>query len=213
MRNHPITPVTEPLQYRAIGLVRAIYQPEDKDDCFTKGKLVDESGLEVEAVVLGRVITLMRRHLDITKFHLWVVYPRQRKENSLHLQIVGVWEPSTLEVNNLDKSTSNKFNKEKQFDNDSLPEGDEYFSIRGELIYTKPDNSEVVVKVRQKPRINGRRVIPFKLQLKGIIPIKFAKHFVSLDVRRSKQELKIENYEIISPMIQKPLKKNSKKVL
>ena len=29
MRQHPISPVTEPMQYRAIGVVRGTYVPED----------------------------------------------------------------------------------------------------------------------------------------------------------------------------------------
>ena len=38
MRQHPISPVTEPMQYRAIGLVDAQYVPVD-DDTLTRGTL------------------------------------------------------------------------------------------------------------------------------------------------------------------------------
>ena len=62
MRAHPIPPVTEPLQYRAIGLVRATYAPSDSEQ-LTRGMLTDSGGSELEAVVLGRVLTLMRKHL------------------------------------------------------------------------------------------------------------------------------------------------------
>ena len=31
MRQHPISPVTEPMQYRAIGVVRGLYEPTDPD--------------------------------------------------------------------------------------------------------------------------------------------------------------------------------------
>ena len=65
MRDHPISPVTEPLQYRAIGVVRGVYRPES-DDQLTRGVLIDSDGNELEAVVLGRMLTLMRRHLDMT---------------------------------------------------------------------------------------------------------------------------------------------------
>ena len=95
MRDHPISPVTEPLQYRAIGVVRGVYRPES-DDQLTRGVLIDSDGNELEAVVLGRMLTLMRRHLDMTAPHLWVVYPRCRESEQLHLQIAGIWEPSTL---------------------------------------------------------------------------------------------------------------------
>jgi len=95
MRQHPIPPVTEPLQYRAIGVVRGVYEPSDPT-VLTRGAIRTADGQAIEAVVLGRLLTLMRRHLDLSLPHLWVVYPRSREEGQLHLQMVGVWEPSTL---------------------------------------------------------------------------------------------------------------------
>ena len=185
MRDHPISPVTEPLQYRAIGVVRGIYRPES-DDQLTRGVLIDSDGVELEAVVLGRMLTLMRRHLDMTKPHLWVVYPRCREKEQLHLQIAGIWEPSTLASS--DDSA------------DQLPEGDDFFSIRGELIFTKPEIKELVVKVRQLPRADGFRPLPFKVQLTGELPLEHLRHFVSLDVRRQGQLLAVEAVEVIAPM-------------
>ena len=95
MRQHPIPPVTEPTQYRAIGVVRGRYVPSEAET-LTRGVIHTDDGSEIEAVVLGRLLTLMRRHLDLDGSHLWVVYPRSRPEQLLHLQMVGVWEPSTL---------------------------------------------------------------------------------------------------------------------
>ena len=185
MRDHPISPVTEPLQYRAIGVVRGIYRPES-DDQLTRGVLIDSDGVELEAVVLGRMLTLMRRHLDMTNPHLWVVYPRCREKEQLHLQIAGIWEPSTLASS--DDSA------------DQLPEGDDFFSIRGELIFTKPEIKELVVKVRQLPRADGFRPLPFKVQLSGELPLEHLRHFVSLDVRRQGQLLTVETVEVIAPI-------------
>ena len=166
MRAHPIPPVTEPLQFRAIGLVRGTYTPTDPDQV-TRGVLTDSNGLELETVVLGRVLTLMRRHLAMDHPHLWVVYPRCRDSEHLHLQIAGVWEPSTLSPDQNDAD-------------DTLPQGDDYFSIRGELIYTKPETGEMVVKVRQLPRPDGKRPLPFKVSIKGELPLEHLRHFVSL---------------------------------
>ena len=200
MRDHPISPVTEPLQYRAIGVVRGIYRPES-DDQLTRGVLIDSDDNELEAVVLGRMLTLMRRHLDMTTPHLWVVYPRCRESEQLHLQIAGIWEPSTLatadasEIEAVDAEGS-----EAQGSADQLPEGDDFFSIRGELIFTKPEANEVVVKVRQLPRADGFRPLPFKVQLTGELPLEHLRHFVSLDVRRQGQLLAVEAVEVIAPM-------------
>jgi len=195
MRDHPIPPVTEPLQYRAIGLVRATYRPEDPDQ-FTRGVLVDAEGEELETVVLGRMLTLMRRHLAMDHPHLWVVYPRCREAGHLHLQIAGIWEPSTLQA----AGDAPEADAGSEAEPDSLPEGDDYFSIRGELIFTKPETGELVVKVRQQPRADGSRPLPFKLQLKGEIPLDQLRHFVSLQVRRQGQELQVEQHEVIAPM-------------
>jgi hypothetical protein len=192
MRQHPIPPVTEPTQYRAIGAVRGTYVPSDPEQ-LTRGHLRTEDGAEIEAVVLGRLLTLIRRHLDLAVPHLWVVYPRSREGDLLHLQLVGVWEPSTLAGDDGEAAETA----------DSLPEGDDFFSVRGELIFTRPETGDLVVKVRQKPRADGSRPNPFKLQLHGEVPLEHLRHFVSLDLRRQGQALNLEKLEVIEPVAQR----------
>ncbi len=198
MREHPIPQVTESLQYRAIGLVRAIYRPDDPDK-FTRGYLVDSEEVLVEAVVLGRVMTLMRKHLEMDKPHLWVVYPRSRKTDCLHLQIAGIWEPSTLNKKVSEGVDLPAPGNISTAEKDQIPEGDNYFSIRGELIFTKPETNELVVKVRQQPRPDGGRPLPFKIKLKGNLPFEHLRQFVCLDVRRIGQELLMEQFKVIGP--------------
>ncbi len=209
MRQHPISPVTEPLQYRAIGVVRGAYVPADPGQ-LTRGVIRTADGTEIEAVVLGRLLTLMRRHLDLETPHLWVVYPRSREENQLHLQMVGVWEPSTLSTPEAEvtapAAAAGPDAAEPEADGpaaDQLPEGDDYFSIRGELIFTRPETGDLVIKVRQQPRPDGNRPVPFKLQLRGEIPLEHLRHFVSLDLRRQGQQLAVERFEVIGPVAQR----------
>ena len=271
MRQHPISPVTEPTQYRAIGVVRGQYVPADAEQ-LTRGVIRTADGTEIEAVVLGRLLTLMRRHLDLAEAHLWVVYPRTREENHLHLQMVGVWEPSTLAqvdqvleagvrsaaagdppesesladgerlpeaesrsegeslaavtspaeeasvsepltavVSSIGASSTEASPTEASATEtsspdtgiDALPEGDDYFSVRGELIYTRPETGDLVIKVRQQPRADGSRPVPFKLQLKGEIPLQHLRHFVSLDLRRQGQQLTLEAHEVLEPVAQR----------
>ena len=191
MREHPIAPVTEPTQYRAIGVVRGVYVPTDAEQ-LTRGIIRTAEGAELEAVVLGRLLTLMRRHLNLEEPHLWVVYPRSREDGGLHLQMVGVWEPSTLAPD-----------QEAGSSTDALPEGDDYFSVRGELIYTRPETGDLVVKVRVMPRPDGSRPVPFKLQLKGEVPLEHLRHFVALNLRRTDQFLQLESFEVIGPVAQR----------
>ena len=208
MRHHPISPVTEPMQYRAIGVVHGTYVPSDPEQ-LTRGTIQTDDGSEIEAVVLGRVLTLMRRHLDLSKPHLWVAYPRYRDADQLHLQLVGVWEPSTLAATAIatqpaaDATASEATAEEAAPPTDDLPEGDGYFSVRGELIYTRPEDGDLVVKIRQQPRADGSRPTPFKLQLKGQIPPENLRHFVALDLRRHGQELHLEQLEVIGPVPQR----------
>jgi len=211
MHNHPIPSVTDPLQYRAIGLVRGIYRPQD-DDTFTRGALIDSKGNEIDSVVLGRVITLIRNHVPLEKPHLWVVYPRCRNNQNIHLQITGIWEPSTLQKNLVDGEGLNEDSSFK-VDSDDLLEGDDYFSIRGELIFTKPEEKEVVIKIRQKPRNLQKKALPFKVNLKGEVPINYLKHFISLDVRRVDYQLLVEDFQIIGPVTQQQINNKNKKNL
>jgi hypothetical protein len=213
MRHHPISPVTEPMQYRAIGVVHGTYAPSDPEQ-LTRGTIHTDDGTEIEAVVLGRVLTLMRRHLDLSKPHLWVAYPRYREADQLHLQLVGVWEPSTLAATAIatqpavdpaaaDAGAAEDTTAPSAPAGDDLPEGDGYFSVRGELIYTRPEDGDLVVKIRQQPRPDGSRPTPFKLQLKGQIPPENLRHFVALDLRRHGQELHLEQHEVIGPVPQR----------
>lgn len=94
-RQLPIPPASEPMQYRAIGLIRGKYMPSEEQ--FTRGNLLTDDGTEVDAVLLGRVMSLVKKHIELDEPHLWVVYPRTRnKDSQLHAQIVGVWEPEKL---------------------------------------------------------------------------------------------------------------------
>ena len=213
MHNHPIPLVTDPLQYRAIGLVRGIYKPQD-DENFTRGTLIDSKGNEIDSVLLGRVINLIRNHVCLEKPHLWVVYPRCRNNQNLHLQVTGIWEPSTLKKDLIKQEGLNKDSSSK-VDSDDLLEGDDYFSIRGELVFTKPEEKEVVIKIRQKPRNQQKKALPFKVKLKGDVPINYLKHFVSLNVRRIDYQLFVEDFQAIAPLNHQPkhnkTKKNTKK--
>lgn len=124
-RQQPIPPPSEPMQYRAIGLVRGRYQASAEQ--FTQGSLLATDGTQIEAVLLGRIISLVRNHLDLAQEHLWVVYPRTgQKEDNLHLQIVGVWEPENLTKQqslNEPEARTEHFEQGKHFDlGENLPQ-------------------------------------------------------------------------------------------
>ncbi len=193
---HPIGEPSNPQQYRAIGLIRGQYQMSPEK--INRGYLKDPQGNTIRVVVLGKVISLIRKHLDLTKDHLWVVYPRtQLKTGELHLQIVGVWQPE--KVTNPDPNPSER-----------------YFSIRGEVVSCDRRQRVVIVKIKQKPKQPGEKPRFFKLKLQGILPGNPQKHFWDLQVCLHQDQLVIQQATDLGLLPQhqktKPLLKTSKKV-
>jgi hypothetical protein len=124
VRQHPIAPPSEPKQYRAIGLVRGRYQASTEQ--FTRGILQTPDGTEIDAVLLGRVMSLLKNHLDLETEHLWVVYPRTRQQDDdLHLQIMGVWEPETLRQSDVSEDTSTESTDESTEEIVETPQSEE----------------------------------------------------------------------------------------
>lgn len=198
-RPQPISPPSEPKQYRAIGLVRGRYTPLPTQ--FTQGTLTASDGTQIDAVLLGRIISLLRKHMNLEQEHLWVVYPRTReKEQDLHTQIVGVWEPETLV-----KSTA--IDKTKIADTAHFEDG--YFSIRGEVVYSSQEKEEVVVKLHQAPRKKQERPKSFKLKLKGVLTGQVLNHFWEFDVQRQGNDLIIQSGTAIAALPNKFKKKNN----
>ncbi|KKZ11983.1 MAG: hypothetical protein TE42_06205 [Candidatus Synechococcus spongiarum SP3] len=194
MRKQPISPVTDPLQFRAIGLVRGTYR-SDGPDSFTTGIIHATDDTRLEAVLLGRVIHLVRRYVDLEQPHLWVCYPRNRDKDKdrLHLQVMGIWEPSLLD-------RADEAPQDARAPKDIEPP-DGYFSVRGELMFTDPETQQLVVKIRQQPRVNTtKRARNFKLMLHGVVPPRALRHFLNLDLKRHGQSLHVEHYDVIQFM-------------
>ncbi len=228
-RHQPIPPPSEPMQYRAIGLVRGRYVPTSEQ--FTQGALVTPDNVELDAVLLGRIMSLVKNHLDLEKDHLWVVYPRTRQENdNLHLQIVGVWEPEKLAVNRQTTEdspalTTTETEAEESAAADSpsktseqpaveltpsseIPDGG--FSVRGEVVYQSFEASNLVVKIKQAPRKNDDKPKYFKLKLTGKLETKAVGKFWDFQVQRQADLLLIEKAEFIADLPKKrrpPFKK------
>ncbi len=225
-RQQPIPPPSEPKQYRAIGLVRGQYMPSQEQ--LTRGTLLAADGTLIDAVLLGRVMSLVKNHLDIDQQHLWVVYPRTRQEDgNLHVQILGVWEPENLSkvprkedtpestaadisenvVENVAENIAESTTESKTAittapENTSVTDG--YFSIRGEVIYHSKDDGQVVVKIRQSPRKQDERPKFFKLKLQGGLPERGTNYFWDLHIQLQGNNLMIQQANNIGAM---PVKK------
>ena len=213
MRQQPIPPPSEPMQYRAIGLIQGQYTASEEQ--FTRGTLRAADGTEIDAVLLGRVMSLVKKHLDLTQEHLWVVYPRTReKENDLHAQIVGVWEPEKLgpiessdstSTESADASTTAPEMDQDEADLPAVQDG--YFSIRGEVVFHSPEQEQVVIKIQQSARKEDGEDKFFKLQLKGSLGEKALGHFWDLQVQRQEHNLVIQSATSIGIMPPRKRKK------
>jgi hypothetical protein len=208
LRHHPIPPPSEPRQYRAIGLVRGQYVPSA--DRFTRGVLVTDDDTPIDAVLLGRIMSLVKNHLDLQQHHLWVVYPRIRQpDGGLHVQIVGVWEPETLKPAQAQPtSESDSVSSTETIVSSDVDRN--YFSVRGEVIFQSQDEEYAIVKIKQSPRKGSDRPKFFKLKVEGLLPGKAVRHFWDLHLRRTQNALIVQEARDLGFIPSKPRKKFAK---
>ena len=198
MLKNPIPKVTNQLQFRAIGIVNGKYIPHDSKQ-LNRGFLTDNKGEKIETVVLGKALSLIKKHIDLKKSYFWIVYPKNKNTQNLHLQVAGIWDPYKL--NNFPNDSS-KTNFSKLLEELDLK--DNYFSVRGELVYVNTQKQEIVIKICPASKLKNLRNKNFKLVIKGEISLKVLNSFVSLDVNREGNALRLIRYEVI----EKDLSKN-----
>ena len=191
MIKNPIQEVTNKLQYRAIGIVKGIYKPNNIDQ-LNRGTLTDKEGKILETVILGKAIPLIKKYINLEKDYFWIVYPRNKNINNLHLQVAGIWDP--YQLNQFDDNNSEKDPNELL---EELNLNNNYFSIRGELVYVNTKKKEIVIKICSSPPSKRSKYSTFKIIIEGEIPLQFLNNFVSLDVIRDGNTLRMVKYEII----------------
>ena len=191
MIKNPIQEVTNKLQYRAIGIVKGIYKPNNIDQ-LNRGTITDKEGKIIETVILGKAISLIKKYINLEKDYFWIVYPRNKNINNLHLQVAGIWDPYQLNKvdNNSSEKDPNKLLEELNLNNN-------YFSIRGELVYVNTQKKEIIIKICSSPPSKRSKYSTFKIIIEGEIPLQFLNNFVSLDLIRDGNTLKMVKYEII----------------
>tara|TARA_Y100001970_G_scaffold279784_1_gene387713 strand:- start:1455 stop:2045 length:591 start_codon:yes stop_codon:yes gene_type:complete len=194
MINHPIPSVTEKFQFRAIGLIKGIYIPFDIKK-FYRGKIIDCDSCEVDTVVLGKAISIIKKYIDIDKPHLWVVYPRTNGFNNLHLQISGVWEPNALQKQEIIKLEKQNTNLDKYIDELNII--DNYFSVRGELIFTNTRKNQFIIKILQKKNSSDSSLFQLKIYIHGKISQDYLNRFLDVSVLRKDSKLLLQDFELI----------------
>jgi len=196
MLKNPIPKVTNQLQYRAIGIIYGKFIPQDTE-LLNRGFLTDNKGEKIETVVLGKALSLLKKHIDLKKSYYWIVYPKNKSTQNLHLQVAGIWDPYQL---NHFPNDSSKTNFSKLLEELGLI--DNYFSVRGELVFVNAQKKEFVIKIysSSKQKIKNKN---FKLVIKGEVSLELLNSFISLDVIRDGNSLKLLKYEVIEKNLSK----------
>ena len=200
MLKNPIPKVTNKLQFRAIGIVNGRFIPNNSDQ-LNKGYLTDNNGEKIETVVLGKALSLLKKHIDLKKSYFWIVYPKNKNTQNLHLQVAGIWDPYQLNdfPNNSSQTNFSKLLEE-------LDLKDNYFSVRGVLVFVNTQKKEVVIKICSAFKLQNLKNKNFKLVIKGELSLELLNSFVSLDVIRDGNSLKLLNYEVIEKNIPKKIR-------
>ena len=191
MLKNPIPKVTNHLQQRAIGIVYGEFTPNGSEQ-LNRGFLIDNNGEKIETVILGKALPLLKKHIDLKKSYYWIVYPKNKNTQNLHLQVAGVWDP--YQLNNFSNDSS-KINLPKLLGELNLK--DNYFSVRGELVFVNTQKKEIVIKVCSAAKSKNFKNKNFKLVIKGDLSLELLHSFVSLDINRDGNSLKLINYEVI----------------
>jgi len=186
MIKNPIPKASNKKQFRAIGIVCGMYKPHD-NNLLNKGSIEDLNGLKIDAVVLGKALPIIKKFINFEKKYYWIVYPRNKDSNNIHLQIAGIWDPSNFNNNNDDNINSMH---DLLF---SLDLKDNLFSIRGKLIFVNIKDKELIIKICPSNQKNKS----FKILVKGEISMNYINSFVSLEVIRIENSLVLEKFEII----------------
>ena len=192
MLKNPIPKVTNQLQHRAIGIINGKFTPLSSKQ-LNRGFLIDKKGEKIETVVLGKALSLLKRHIDLKKSYYWIVYPKNKNTQNLHLQVAGIWDPYQLNdfPNDSSKTDISELLEE-------LGLKDNYFSVRGELVFVNTQKKEIVVKVHSAVKSKN-----FKLVIKGEISLGLLNSFVSMDINRDGNSLKLIKYELIEKNLSK----------
>ena len=191
MLKNPIPQVTSKLQYRAIGIINGKFTPHN-DEQLNRGFLIDNKGEKIETVVLGKALSLLKKHIDLKKSYYWIVYPKNKNTQNLHLQVAGIWDPYQL---NDFQSDYSKTNFPKLLEELNLE--DNYFSVRGELVFVNTQKKEIIIKIRHASKLKNLKNKNFKLVIKGELSLELLNSFVSLEINRDGNALNLIRYEVI----------------
>ena len=91
MLKNPIPQVTNQLQHRAIGIINGKFTPLSNEQ-LNRGFLIDNKDEKIETVVLGKALSLLKKHIDLKKSYIGLFIQRIKilKTCIYRLQAYGI---------------------------------------------------------------------------------------------------------------------------
>ena len=80
---------------------------------------------------------------------------------------------------------------------------DNYFSIRGELVYINTEKKEFIIKICSSNKSNKLKNNNFKLFIEGELSLDILRNFLSLEVVREGTTLRMVKYEVVEEFLSK----------
>ena len=83
---------------------------------------------------------------------------------------------------------------------------DNYFSIRGELVYINTEKKEFIIKICSSNKSNKSNKLKnnnFKLVIEGELSLDILRNFLSLEVVREGTTLRMFKYEVVEEFLSK----------
>ena len=107
--------------------------------------------------------------------------------------------PLHLQPFYLNNSSKNNFSKLLE----ELELEDNYFSVRGEVVFVNTQKKEIVIKIRSDSKLRNLKNKNFKLVIKGELSLELLHSFVSLDIKRDGNSLQLIRFEVIDQNLSK----------
>ena len=91
MLKNPIPKVTDQFQHRAIGIVNGKFTPLSSEQ-LNRGFLIDNKDEKIETVILGKALSLLKKHIDLKKIIIGLFTQRIKilKTCIYRLQVSGI---------------------------------------------------------------------------------------------------------------------------
>ena len=104
----------------------------------------------------------------------------------------------------LQNEIGNKYSKKNTLEVlEELNLSDNYFSIRGELVYINTQKKEFIIKICSSNQSIKLKNNNFKLVIKGELSLDILRKFLSLEVVREGTTLRMVKYEVVEEFLSK----------